>query len=144
MNQAVRMPVHINFSSEINDGEDKVDFSFQTIGQYYIMNHKSYLMFEEKLEDQAEVNTLIRWSEEEAWIKRSGSVNMRVLFKLKQETSGIYETPQVKLEVKAHTDRLMHSWDERDRSGLFQLKYTLFMQGESIGTYSLEIQFKEE
>ncbi len=140
----MNLPVNINFSSEIHDGDEKVDFSFQTIGQYYIKESKHYLLFEEKNEQQGKVSTTVRWSDEEAWIKRSGSVNMRIPFQLHQKTSGIYELPEMKLEVTAQTDKLAHSWNEKIRAGLFQLKYTLSTQGESMGTYLLQIQFKEE
>jgi uncharacterized beta-barrel protein YwiB (DUF1934 family) len=144
MEKAVKLPVDIHFSSEIQDRDEKVHFSFQTNGLYYIKEGKYYLLFNEKLEEPQQVKTTIKWSDNEAWIKRSGTVNMRIPFQLHKKTRGIHETPEVKLEMTAYTDQLVHTWNEQDRKGLFRLTYILSMQGEEIGSYQLEVQFKEE
>ncbi len=142
--QELKTPVQISFSSKISNDSENVDFSFQTIGQYYIKDGKYYLLFEEILEEQGKVKTTVRWSGEEAWIKRTGSVNMRLPFQLHQRLSGIYELPEIKMEVTSHTKELIHTWNDQSRTGSFHLIYTLRMQGESIGTYQIDIQFKEE
>lgn len=144
MQQMKGIPVHITFSSDIQDQDEKAHFSFQTNGLYYIKDAKSYLLFEEKLEEQGPVKTTVRYGEEEAWIRRSGSVNMRIPFKLHTKTTGIHETPDIKLEVSATTDDISHEWNEENREGFFRLTYRLSMRGEDVGTYLLHIAFKEE
>ncbi|WP_456277406.1 DUF1934 domain-containing protein [Bacillus sp. AK128] len=144
MGQAIKIPVEILFSSEIKDQDDRTHLSFETTGLYYIKEGQYYLMFDERLEGTGPIKTTIRWGKEEAWIKRSGSVNMRIPFELHKKTKGIHETPEIKLEVTANTEQLYHTWDEQNRNGLFSLTYTLRMQGQLVGLYKLDIQFKEE
>ncbi|WP_246944537.1 DUF1934 domain-containing protein [Bacillus pinisoli] len=144
MGQAIKIPVEILFSSEIKDQDERAHVSFETTGLYYIKEGQYYLMFEERLEGQGPVKTTVRWSEKEAWIKRSGSVNMRIPFELHKKTKGIHETPELKFEVTAHTEKLIHTWDEQNQSGQFGLTYTLRMQGQLVGLYKLTIDFKEE
>jgi uncharacterized beta-barrel protein YwiB (DUF1934 family) len=144
MQQITGIPVHISFSSQIQDQDEKVNFSFETNGLYYIKESKNYLLFEEKLENQGQVKTTIRWAEDEAWIKRSGSVNMRIPFQLHNQTKGLHETPHLKMEMTATTDKLTHLWDSRERKGFFRLSYRLRIRGEEVGTYFLDIAFKEE
>lgn len=144
MHQMNGIPVHITFSSEIQDQDERAHFSFQTNGLYYIKDKKSFLLFEEKLEEQGPVKTTVRFSGDEAWIRRSGSVNMRIPFQLHNKTKGIHETPHIKLEVTATTDDISHEWNEQNREGFFRLTYRLSMRGEEVGTYLLHIAFKEE
>jgi uncharacterized beta-barrel protein YwiB (DUF1934 family) len=144
MHQMGGIPVQISFSSEIRDQDEKVNFSFETNGLYYIKESKNFLLFEEKLESQEQVKTTIRWSDEEAWIRRSGSVNMRIPFQLHNRTKGIHETPELKMEMTATTDQLSHFWNNLERKGYFQLSYRLSMRGQEIGIYFLDISFKEE
>lgn len=144
MHQMNGIPVHITFSSEIQDQDERAHFSFQTNGLYYIKDKKSFLLFEEKLEEQGPVKTTVRFSGDEAWIRRSGSVNMRIPFQLHNKTKGIHETPHIKLEVTATTDDISHEWNEKNREGFFRLTYRLSMRGEEVGTYLLHIAFKEE
>ncbi|MBM6616791.1 DUF1934 domain-containing protein [Bacillus suaedaesalsae] len=144
MQQMNGIPVHITFSSDIQDQDEKAHFSFETNGLYYIKDHKSFLLFEEKIEEQGPVKTTVRFGGDEAWIRRSGSVNMRIPFRLHNKTKGIHETPHIKLEVTATTDDISHEWDEQNRTGFFRLTYRLSMRGEEVGTYLLHIAFKEE
>ncbi|MBM7662420.1 uncharacterized beta-barrel protein YwiB (DUF1934 family) [Bacillus mesophilus] len=144
MGQAVKVPVDIKFSSDIKDQEEQTQISFNTNGLYYIKEGQYYLMFNEQLEGQGPIKTTIKWSDQDAWIKRSGSVNMRIPFELHKKTKGIHETPEIKIEMTAHTEDLQHKWDEHNRSGMFGLTYTLRMQGQLVGLYKLDVQFKEE
>jgi uncharacterized beta-barrel protein YwiB (DUF1934 family) len=138
------IPVHISFSSEIQAHGEKVNLSFETNGLYYIKESKNYLLFEEKLEHQGPVKTTIRWARDEAWIKRSGSVNMRIPFQLHNKTKGLHETPELKMEMTAITDTISHLWNDDQREGFFRLSYRLRVRGEEVGTYFLDIAFKEE
>jgi uncharacterized beta-barrel protein YwiB (DUF1934 family) len=144
MEQSIKKEVQITFSSEINDHGEKAHFSFNTNGLYYIKERNAYLLFEEKLDEHESVKTTLKWSEHDAWIKRSGTVNMKIPFTLGETTKGIYENIQGKMEMTAVTDKLSSNWNVEDRTGFFELQYRLSMLGNKLGVYHIMISFKEE
>ncbi|MFD1735129.1 DUF1934 domain-containing protein [Bacillus salitolerans] len=144
MGQSEGVAVQITFSSEINDQGEKAHFSFATTGLYYIKGRNSYLRFDEKLHNGESVKTTVRWSNHEAWIKRTGTVTMKLPFIVGETTKGMYENVQGKMEMTANTDKIQSSWNPRDKQGDFELQYRLSMLGNKLGIYQIVIQFKEE
>ncbi|PSL40584.1 uncharacterized beta-barrel protein YwiB (DUF1934 family) [Planomicrobium soli] len=99
-------------------------------------NNLRYLQYAEKQED-LEIRTVVKLSEDEALILRSGGLQMRLPFLLHKEQTGSLTSTQgsFMLTTKAHE---LSVSDNR-----FKVRYDLAMGTEHVGEYEMEIQFME-
>ena len=103
-----------------------------------------YLRYEEKQEELT-VQTTIKLKPQRAFIKRSGGVNMRLPLNLGVREDGHYESPFGSLPLITDTHQLAMELKEAEiLSGRFLTQYDLIIGGNSVGKYSLEIQYTEE
>ena len=140
---AEQMPVKIKVKTDIRDGQGKDTFELTAFGQYYIKANAHFLQYDEAM-DEGIAKTVIKISEKEGLILRSGAVKMRLPFLMNKKLKGSYHTPYGVLELDTMTKRLDHQFDEQKRTGTIDLLYELKMQGAATGTYHLFISFKEE
>ncbi len=102
-----------------------------------------YLRYEEVQED-LQIQTTIKLNKERSFIMRSGDVNMRLPINLNTRENGHYESPFGSLPIITDTHQLAIEVMESDKvSGRFLTQYDLIIGGNSVGKYTLEIQFTE-
>jgi uncharacterized beta-barrel protein YwiB (DUF1934 family) len=136
-------PIHLKFVTEINDQGRKDHVAFDANGQYYIKGNTTYLSFIER-QEYGDVKTIIKIKESEVLILRSGAVTMRQLHRNKEVTSGTYQNPAGTFETITKTNNIEFKWYKNKQRGKLFLTYTLKLQGEDAGRYSITITFKEE
>ncbi|TWT03485.1 DUF1934 domain-containing protein [Planomicrobium sp. CPCC 101079] len=99
-------------------------------------NNRRYLQYAEQ-QDDLEIRTVVKLSEDEALILRSGGLQMRLPFLLHKEQTGNLTNAQgsFMLTTKAHELSV-----ENNR---FKVRYDLAMGADHVGEYEMEIQFTE-
>jgi uncharacterized beta-barrel protein YwiB (DUF1934 family) len=141
--RADQVPVKIKVKTDIYDGNEKNTFELTAFGRYYLKENARYLQYDEAME-QGMANTIIKMTEEEGMIMRSGAVKMRLPFKMNKRLTGNYHTPYGVLEMGTVTKRLEHHFNQQKGHGSIDILYDLNMQGANTGTYHLSITFEKE
>jgi uncharacterized beta-barrel protein YwiB (DUF1934 family) len=136
-------PVKITVKTTIRNGHEKETYELTTFGRYTKKTNAVYLQYEEMMEEGT-VNTVVKVSEKEGSIMRSGAIKMRLAFKKNTSLAGIYETPYGVFEMNTLTTRLDHGYNELIGKGEIDLLYDLKVQRAKQGTYHLLITFEEE
>lgn len=102
-----------------------------------------YLRYEE-IQEEAPIQTTIKLNLEQSFIMRSGGVNMRLPLHPGLRENGHYDSPFGSLPIITDTHQLAIEVNETDKlSGRFSTRYDLIIGGNSVGLYTLEIQFSE-
>ncbi len=136
-------PIQLKFVTEIKDQNDKQTVAFDAIGQYYIKGSHTYLVFVEP-HDLGEVKTVVKIKNEEVLILRSDAVTMRQLFRKGEATQGTYQSQIGTMGMLTNTNNIEYIFYKNSHKGKLFLTYTLALQGEQSGRYSITITFKEE
>jgi uncharacterized beta-barrel protein YwiB (DUF1934 family) len=136
-------PVQLKFVTEINDQNQKQTVAFHANGQYYIKGNHTYLTFIEPNE-LGEVKTIVKIKESEVLILRSGAVKMRQQFRKGELAIGSYQSQAGNMEMLTKTNDIEYKFYDKSQKGKLFLAYTLVLQGEPTGRYSITITFKEE
>lgn len=140
---AEQLPVKIKVKTDIRNGSSKDTFEFTAFGRYSQKENARYLQYDEVME-AGTVRTIVKISNQEGLILRSGAVKMRLSFNMNKRLRGSYTTPYGVFELVTLTKRFEHQFDENTRSGSIEILYDLKMQGAHSGTYHLAITFEEE
>ncbi|MDQ0271757.1 DUF1934 domain-containing protein [Cytobacillus purgationiresistens] len=135
--------VKIKVKTDIRNGKDKETFELTAFGRYYKKDTSRFLQYEEAMED-GKIKTIIKMSDNEALILRSGHIKMRLPLKMNKKLRGSYETPYGVFEMVTLAKRMVHIFEEESRAGSIDLMYEMKMQGSQTGTYHLAITFEEE
>lgn len=124
------------------DGEQQT-YELWVQGTFIKKSEKIYLRYEEIMENQS-VRTTIKLDDENPLILRSGAINMRLPFSTAKKQNGHYDTTFGTLPLVTKTNRiaLIHN-DEQIINGTFCVQYDLIISGQSVGNYTLEIQYTE-
>ena len=103
-----------------------------------------YLRYEE-VQEELTVQTTIKLNPQRSFIKRSGDVNMRLPLNPGVREDGHYESPFGSLPLITNTHQLaIEGMEAENLSGRFLTQYDLIIGGNSVGQYTLEIQYTEE
>lgn len=140
----VERNVKIKLNSTIlpADGESE-SYELWLSGTYIEKSGKTYLRYEEAL-DENTIRTTVKMDNENALILRSGGVKMRLPFNTLQKEGGHYETQYGTLPIVTQTHQLTHEHNEQSViNGKFHVQYDLIISGQSVGKYTLEIQYSE-
>ncbi|PKG22585.1 DUF1934 domain-containing protein [Niallia nealsonii] len=141
---AEQVPVKIRVSTHIYNGKTKDSIEWNGFGQYLEKDNGKYIKYEETAEEGT-IKTIIKITENEGLILRSGAVKMRLSFIVNKKRNGSYESPYGTFLVETDTKRMSLELSRESLSaGNFDLLYDLKMQGKSNGTYHMTIDFKEE
>lgn len=140
---AEQSPVKIKVKTDIRNGGSKDTFELTAFGRYYKKENARFLQYDEVME-AGTVKTIVKLSNQEGLILRSGAVKMRLPFKMNKRFKGSYTTPYGVFELVTLTKRFEHQFDEQTGSGTIEILYDLKMQGAHSGTYHLAITFEEE
>jgi uncharacterized beta-barrel protein YwiB (DUF1934 family) len=137
------IPVKIHLKTTINHGDEDEAYELMLFGEYYQKEQSAFLKYEEVLQEGT-IQTIVKVKEREALILRSGSIKMRLNFHLEDEKEGSYEGEYGTLLLTTKTKSLENRKMESERlSGQFILKYDLKMQGSTVGTYEMVLDYME-
>lgn len=140
----VERNVNIKLNSTIlpTDGETE-NYEMWLNGSFIQKSGKTYLRYEEVL-DEKTIRTTVKMDNNQALILRSGEVKMRLPFNTVQNELGHYDTLYGSLPVITKTHQLSHEHNEEGLiKGYFNVQYDLIISDQSVGKYTLEIQYSE-
>lgn len=140
---AQQVPVKIHVTTQIHNGNNKESIEWIGFGQYLEKDNSKYIKYEEIIEEGT-IKTIIKVSENEGLILRSGAVKMRLPFVLNKQQNGSYDSPYGVFQLVTNTKRITLELYNDQTSGMLDLLYDLKMQGNKNGTYHMTIVFKEE
>jgi uncharacterized beta-barrel protein YwiB (DUF1934 family) len=136
-------PVKIHLKTNITIGEDSDSFELVSFGQYYEKGDAFFLKYDE-VQEEGTIHTIVKITDTQALILRSGAVKMRMVFNEEEEMNGSYESELGTLLLTTKTKKLTHTKNLTKAEGDFNLSYELNMQGSPVGDYEMSIHFKEE
>ncbi len=135
--------VSIHLQTTIMNGQEEESYELRTIGTLQHKGESLYLRYEEVQEDMQRVKAIVKWSEDEVFIMRSGHVKMRQKFIKDVMTTSVFESPHGNMQMLTTAKSMKHHFDENAYEGMIVLIYDLNMQGNDIGEYRMEITYKE-
>ncbi|WP_425454708.1 DUF1934 domain-containing protein [Falsibacillus pallidus] len=142
--RAEQIPVKIELKTKIKHDEQQETYELVAFGRYYQKGKSIYIKYDE-IQEEGTVNTIVKITEGEAVILRSGALKMRLSFIKGNEMNGSYDSPYGTLLLTTRTKELqLDQSSEGKIDGHFDLRYQLLMQGSSVGVYEMNIKFKEE
>lgn len=138
------MSVKIQVKTTIFQYNSKEMIESTARGRFFQKDKASYLQYEEAGEEGS-TRTVVKVSEAEALILRSGAVKMRLPFMLHKKMRGSYEMSLGRFDTATVAKRIEHTYHAESGEGLIDILYDFSMQGAPrAGTYHLEITFQEE
>lgn len=140
----VEKPVEIKIKSTIHQiDQEEQTYELWLEGSFHQKSNKMYLRYEEIMEEK-KIKTTLKMDHREALILRSGDIMMRLPFNISQKENGHYHTVYGMLPLQTKTNRLeFHHFEENRIRGSFHVEYDLFISGQAVGEYTLEIQYME-
>ncbi|SER64183.1 DUF1934 domain-containing protein [Salisediminibacterium halotolerans] len=137
--------VAIEMNTTITDGERRETHEMNAEGMLYRRGGMTVIRFEEPKDDPADDITLqtVKLSGAELSVNRKGHIAMKQRFVEGLETEGSYHSPYGKIAMQTETHEVNYAWDEIRRRGYFELRYTLSVQGDTVGEYHLYASLKE-
>lgn len=96
-------------------------------GSYHIKNGKQYILYKTE-NDGDKISSMIKVDGNEILIKRSGSINSSMVYKIGGKRNFMYHLPYGSVEMEIETQRIISKLDEN--GGTIELVYTLAFQGE--------------
>ncbi|MGX1262475.1 uncharacterized beta-barrel protein YwiB (DUF1934 family) [Rossellomorea marisflavi] len=136
-------PVKIHLKTKITIGEESDSYELISFGRYYEKAGAVFLKYDE-VQEEGTTNTIVKLTERQALILRSGAVKMRMAFNEDEEQNGSYESQLGTLLLTTKTHSLSHTQMDTSLEGDFNLTYQLKMQGNPVGEYIMSIHYKEE
>lgn len=140
----VEKAVEIKIISTIHQiDQEKQTYELWLQGSFHKKSNKMYLRYEEFMEEK-KVKTTLKMGNKQALILRGGDLNMRLPFHISQTEHGHYDTKYGFLPLQTKTNRLeFHHFEDNHIKGTFHVEYDLFISGQPVGKYKLEIQYTE-
>lgn len=135
--------VTIQLKTSIQDGQEREENQLEAIGFFFNKKGLDVLQFTEKLDDDAEVSTLITIHSEKISIKRSGAVSMHQQFRLGQKTENVYQHLHGHIHMETYTRQIAYYPPSKGLARL-AIDYTVKLNGQSARNHTLELQFTEE
>lgn len=133
--------VKINLVSSIIPAEgDAETYELWLQGSFIEKAGTHYLRYEE-VQDDKTIRTVVKLTNEQSYIMRSGGVTMRLPLNVVQKERGRYESAYGTLPLVIKTHQL--SYEQQEQGGQFKTKYDLIMDGSTVGNYTLEIKYTE-
>lgn len=112
---------------------------FRTTGTYQEKNDKTYLTYHEEHE-MGQVKTVVKMSEKEIFVMRSGAIQMKRRFLIGETTVTHYTMPFGTLQLDVHT----HGIDLDVNKGLPHITYDMLTGEDQKHLHTLSISYKED
>ncbi len=136
-------PVKIHLVTKVRQDGDEEVYEMVVFGRFFRKGEAVYLEYDEVQEDGT-VHSIVKISNNEATILRSGLVHMRLKFKMNERMSGSHVSEVGSLVLSTNTKKISHEENIDTGEGHIQLHYDLSMQGASVGHYQMLIHYKED
>ncbi|OMP66711.1 hypothetical protein BTO28_10925 [Domibacillus epiphyticus] len=136
------MPVKIRVKTDVAHEGEKETFELSLFGRLFKKDGSTFLKYDE-VQEEGVVHTIVKLAKENALILRSGALKMRMVFEQGQQLNGSYESQYGTLLVTTDTTSFEHDTNDAG-TGHAQLTYRLLMQGDPVGTYTMNIQYELE
>lgn len=122
------------------DGDESA-IELKTVGKYGEKNNKQYIIYDECDQAGCKTDTLIKISEKETVMQRSGAVETRMVVECGKRHSTLYRTPAGNFVLDVYGESIENSLGEA--GGKLTLVYTLNMNNTPVGKNRIEITVKE-
>lgn len=117
-------------------GDDSIEVI--TTGVYYFKNNKHYIIFEELLDGtESATNNTIWFTDDELNLKRSGAVNVHMVFDTNKKTMNNYSTPFGNLLIGIDTSDI--KCEETDDKISVIVSYALDVNYEFLSNCKLKL-----
>ncbi|MFC5466487.1 DUF1934 domain-containing protein [Lederbergia graminis] len=136
-------PVKIHLKNKIQVDDEAETYELTLFGTHYRKKNAIYLKYDE-VQDEGTVHTIVKITNDEAVIIRSGIIKMRLSFQLSQERNGSHESGFGHLFLTTKTKRLQHTEQNNECEGALHLAYELAMEGTVAGYYEMDIHYEED
>ncbi|NPC94486.1 DUF1934 family protein [Bacillus sp. WMMC1349] len=133
------MPVNIHVKSLIQEGADAETIEFKTTGIYYMKKDKIYLSYEEEHE-AGKIKTVVKASEHEVLIMRSGAIKMKQRFRPGSRTTTRYKMPFGSLELGVDTKVL--SVSQQSSNGNIHILYDMIISQDQRHLHKMSISYQ--
>lgn len=134
--------VTVGFRSREQDGGSERSSSLG--GQLHKLSTGWVLTYREPPDEESAVETLntLFVREKELMLRRRGTIFLEQTFRLGELLPGKLETPYGPHDVKALTNRL--NIDLSETGGIIEWKYDLLMQDQTVGSFHIRLDIREE
>ncbi|OKL37682.1 hypothetical protein BLL40_04390 [Domibacillus mangrovi] len=136
------MPVKIKVKTDVEHEGENETFELSLFGQLFKKGGSTFLKYDE-VQDEGVVHTIVKLAEESALILRSGALKMRMIFEQGEQLNGSYESQYGTLLITTETINFTHEINDIG-TGQALLTYKLLMQGDPVGTYTMNIYYELE
>ncbi|MFF3101035.1 DUF1934 domain-containing protein [Viridibacillus arvi] len=144
MASELKAPVKLKLKTTIRQSSETEAETYELWSEGTIVQKRdqTYLQYEEVQEDK-HIRSTLKFGTNEAVILRNGDVKMRMPFLLNQEQNGHYDSEFGALPIVTYTKDMLFEPHDSKTSGRFYLNYDLIVGGQSVGDYTLEINYTE-
>ncbi|WP_239255107.1 DUF1934 domain-containing protein [Listeria ilorinensis] len=140
-----RQPVKIHITNVVRQMESEEKTEMSVSGVFYLHEGNRYLHYEER-QVTGEVRTVLKLSEEELLLLRSGAVNMRMhFFRDKRRSTASIDSGAGNFLFESELVALEENFQPAD--GLFgeiAFQYDLLQAGSYIGSYNVKMRIEED
>ncbi len=121
------------------DGE-KQEQEVMTEGQYYVQDGKHFLLYEEVLEDNQKVRTILKDSQKFIEVVKNGYLSVKMRFLEQGSFNSLYETPMGNVSLRTVTKKINRTFSQEKM--LWELHYSVYMDGQYISENILGIDME--
>lgn len=132
-------PITIHVKSVIEDDGNEEVIEFRTAGFYYVKQNKVYLSYYEE-HDLGKVKTIVKVSEGEVLVMRSGAVKMNQRFVTGASTIAKYKMSFGELELKTSTKSIQS--DLGEEQGRISIAYDMHVGDEQQHLHNMTITYE--
>lgn len=133
--------VQLLVKTTIRNGQEIENIEQNVEATLYDKGHFFYVQYEDKLSEHlAPVKTTLKIAANEMKIIRHGLVKMNQRFIENETTTGSYLSPYGNFQMMTDTTHYKREWIKQKVTGQIQLTYSLQLNGNDVGVYTLEIE----
>ncbi|CAH1850846.1 DUF1934 domain-containing protein [Convivina intestini] len=134
--------VQVDLTTQIwqDSGDEKFDFHLP--GQLIIRNGTAYLSYTEQLPDQSDTEVRFKLKPQQVGLTRTNENTTHLSFKAQQDQETVYQTAAGPMVLNTYTTGLDLALDQAKGAGQLLLEYVLSSQGQVVGRYRVDLQFK--
>ncbi|GGA63996.1 DUF1934 domain-containing protein [Ornithinibacillus halotolerans] len=113
-------------------------------GNYYSKKNMDVIAFEEKMDNNYTVKSLITIKPGTVNIKRTGPISMNQQFRLQQKTENVYTHPHGHLHMETFTKAIEYASLIDHEVGHLEITYHVKLNGQDERNHKLTLQMKKE
>lgn len=133
------MKIWVSVEQKFRQNDSTSKYTQETAGEL-VEKRFPYVMYTEDLEGE-KVDVRVKLSDTNVRISRKGIVNMDFHFVLDAVTQNVYDTQAGRSVMEIHTTKL--DYKALSDGGRLILHYSLMEQGEPLGNFKYQLDYKE-